>query len=101
MLFASFQTAERWLYLWNRLWPFKAKMVPTWLKLDLTTLWGTYVPPTWGHWFEANLLTLLQLFLIVVAVVLIIVYFQRKFGVKELKADVEKIMGLNKGPRFR
>ncbi|OQR78858.1 neuropathy target esterase sws-like, partial [Tropilaelaps mercedesae] len=92
-------TAERWLG-WGSVWP-KAKMLPSWLQLDVTTLWSSYVPHTWTYWLQANSMTLLQIFLVVVALVLIIVYLHKKFGVKELKADVEKIMGLTKGPRFR
>lgn len=76
-------------------------MLPSWLKPNVSTLWGPYVPHTWTYWLEANSMTFLQIFLVVVALVLIIVYLHNKFGVKELKADVEKIMGLNKGPRFR
>ncbi|XP_022650715.1 neuropathy target esterase sws-like isoform X3 [Varroa destructor] len=93
-------TAVRWLGSWSGVWP-RAMMLPSWLKPNVSTLWGPYVPHTWTYWLEANSMTFLQIFLVVVALVLIIVYLHNKFGVKELKADVEKIMGLNKGPRFR
>ena len=72
----------------------------SWLK-EVDWLWASFLPHSYNLWLEDNSLTLFKIFLLVVAVVLIAVYVQKKIGTQGLKVEtVEKIMGL-KGPRFR